>query len=107
MDFGFYKANYRGTLISPEVFDRFLFKAQSYLDNLLCGAKIPEELTTRYNFALCEIAECFFRSCDGEVLSESTDGYSVSYAPSFLEARLLEIARLYLGSFGLLYGEEF
>lgn len=107
MNYGFYKSAFGGTLIPPELFNRFLFKAQTYLDNLIKSRSIPSEYETKAHFALCEMAECYYRFQNGlSVQSENTDGYSVTYLKSDLNSILYEIANLYLGESGLLYKGE-
>lgn len=106
MNYGFYKSAYGGNTIPPELFNRFLFKAQTYLEGLTMGRDIPDNYKDRYSFALCEIAECYYTAkCD--VKSENNDGYSVSYSDIPLTKRLYEIADLYLGESGLLYKGEY
>ncbi len=107
MDYGFYQSAYGGTLIPPELFNRLIFKAQTYLSNITRGRNIPDEYKAQASYALCEMAECYFNNGDGlPVKSESTDGYSVTYADLSLDRRLYSIASLYLGESGLLYKGE-
>ncbi len=107
MNYGFYKSAFGGNLIPPELFNRFLFKAQTYLDNLTKSRTIPQEYETKAYFALCEMAECYFRYQNGLLVeSENTDGYSVTYSKSDLDSLLYGIANLYLGEVGLLYKGE-
>ncbi len=107
MDYGFYKLAYGGEIIPPELFNRFSFKAQCYLDSLTGKQDIPDEYKTGYCYALCEIADCYFRNMEnGNISSENNDGYSVSYISVSLSKQLYDIANLYLGESGLLYRGE-
>lgn len=107
MNYGFYKSAFGGTLIPPELFNRFLFKAETFLKKLTRGREIPSDYERNASYALCEMAECYFRCRSGSaVKSETTDGYSVSYSDTSLNSRLYEIADLYLGESGILFRGE-
>lgn len=107
MNYGFYKSAFGGNLIPPELFNRFLFKAQTYLNNLTKSRPIPPQYETNARFALCEMAQCYYRFQNGLLIeSENTDGYSVTYSKSDLNSMLYDIANLYLGESGLLYKGE-
>ncbi len=107
MNYGFYKSAYGGALIPPELFNRFLFKAQTYLQNITMGRNIPEDYALKSSYALCEMADCYFKNeNNASVKSESIDGYSVSYSDVSIAKSLYDIADLYLGESGLLYKGE-
>ncbi len=108
MNYSFYKSNFGGTLIPPELFNRFLFKAQTYLKKVTFSREIPEDYKRNVSFALCEMAEVFFRrqSAFG-IKSENTDGYSVTYSDNSIFEELYQIAELYLGDTGLLFKGEY
>ncbi len=107
MNYGFYKSTFGGSLIPPELFNRFLFKAQVYLGNATLKREIPEAFKDKLPYALCELSECFFRHKDSfGIKSENTDGYSVSYTDNILFSELSEILNLYLGASGVLFKGE-
>ncbi len=107
MDYYFYCSAYGGELIPPELFNRFIFKAQTYLKNITAYRTVPDEYKTSEAYALCEIAEHYYKHRDcPDVKSESNDGYSVTYADASLEKQLYSIAALYLGESGVLYRGE-
>lgn len=108
MNYGFYKSTFGGNLIPPELFNRFLFKAQTYLENATSNREIPEPYLSKVPYALCELAECFFRHQGSfGIKSENTDGYSISYTKDVLALELSEILNLYLGKSGVLFKGEF
>lgn len=108
MDYGFYKSAFGGNLIPPELFNRFMLKANAYLSRAVNNRSIPSEYQEKASFALCEIAEVYMRlSMRNGVKSENTDGYSVSYDESSLKLELSEILNLYLGDSDLLFKGEF
>ena len=95
MNYGFYKSAFGGSLIPPEVFNRFSKKAEAYLNNAINNQEIPSEYEERANYALCEIAETLYRiNLRQGVKSENTDGYSVSYDNSSLSLEMAEILNL-------------
>lgn len=107
MDYGFYKSAFGGTLIPPELFNRFMLKAKSFLSLATNNRSIPPEFEEKASLALCEIAEVYMRhSARHGVKSENTDGYSVSYNDSDLRFELSEILNLYLGESELLFKGE-
>jgi hypothetical protein len=108
MDYGFYKSAFGGTLIPPELFNRFMLKAKAYFSTATNNRIVPPEYEEKASFALCEIAEVFLRlSMRNGVKSENTDGYSVSYDDSALKLELYEILNLYIGDSDLLFKGEF
>ena len=108
MDYGFYKSAFGGSLIPPELFNRFMLKAKAYFSTATNNRIVPPEYEEKASFALCEIAEVFMRlSTRNGVKSENTDGYSVSYDDSALKLELYEILNLYLGDSDLLFKGEF
>ena len=107
MNYSFYKSTFGGVLIPPERFNRFLFKAQTYLKKVTFSREIPDEYKSNVSYALCEMAEVFFRRQGAlGIKSENTDGYSVTYSDIGLAEELYEIAELYLGETGLLFKGE-
>lgn len=107
MNYGFYNLTFGGNLIPSELFNRFLLKAQTYLEEITFGREIPPEYEERIPYALCEMAEVFFRNHTSfGIKSENTDGYSVSYMESAAKDELWEIANLYFGQSGILFKGE-
>ncbi|MBE7012197.1 MAG: hypothetical protein E7415_05940 [Ruminococcaceae bacterium] len=107
MDYGFYKSAFGGSLIPPELFNRYMYKAKAYLSVATNDRPIPPEYEENAAFALCEIAEVYMKlSSRCGVKSENTDGYSVSYDNSLIKLELSEILNLYLGDSDLLFKGE-
>lgn len=108
MGYDFYKSAFGGSLIPPELFDRFILRAKAYLEQATKNRSIPPEYEEKASFALCEIAEVYMRlSVRNGIKSENTDGYAVSYDKSDLKLELSEILNLYLGDSDLLFKGEF
>ncbi len=114
----FYQTSYGGCLIPEGDWKRTVRKAESYLASILHRTP-AENQAELVQLALCESAELAWqdekqRSEHGgrQVKSESTDGYSVTYAADggssdgdgdFLARRIYACLRRYLGHTGLLY----
>lgn len=107
MNYGFYKSAFGGTLIPPELFNRFLLKATAYFESVTQKRPVPPEFEEQASMALCEIAETFMKHSQRcGVKSESTDGYSVSYDETTLNSQLSGIMTLYLGESDILFKGE-
>lgn len=84
-DFTFYQGTYKGGRLSENAFEQFSERASDYIDSrteyILHKSGIPPDLEVRIKKACCAIAETLY-NCEsgGTKLSESVDGYSVSYA---------------------------
>lgn len=103
-DYSFYKNIYKGNKLSEADFDRLSERASDYIDKrtdyVLCKSGIPPDMEIRIKKACCAAAETY-KSCEsgGVKLSESVDGYSVSYAASehrTADQRLDDDVQLYI-----------
>lgn len=118
VSYQFYLAEYEGELIPETAWKQIMIKAESHLDSMMYEE--PDEKTLpKVQFCLCEIAELLYQDKQNkkktggrEVLSENTDGYSVTYATeaeagkiaiNFLDKKVYAIIRRWLDSTGLLY----
>lgn len=117
--FDFYVNEYGGKIISDELeLKQPVLKANTYLKNLM--RREPQDDTLELvQMCLCEAAEAIYQEeCrkaehgGREVRSESTDGYSVTYATeaedgkiatNSLQKKVYAIIRRYLSHTGLLY----
>ena len=107
MNYGFYKSTFGGTLIPPELFTRFALKAETFLQSATLGREIPSPYLEKVPYALCEIAECFFRRRNSSaLLREDSAMYSVSFKDTSLYSELNEIVSLYFGESGVLFKGE-
>lgn len=118
VSYQFYLTEYEGESIPEPEWKQTMIKAESYLDGMMYTE--PNEKTLpKVQFCLCEIADLLYQ--DGQnkkktggrdILSENTDGYSVTYATeaeagkiaiNSLDKKVYAIIRRYLDSTGLLY----
>lgn len=107
LTFGFYFNEYNNGCegcIPAEKFNLYIAKAKRELEPMLTSADIAlhEE---KIKLTICEIAEELYGSEDmRSKKSESTDGYSVTYADGdFVHKNIVNIAVRNLGDTGLLY----
>ncbi len=93
-----------GLYIDEDGFLRLKSKAESILQNAVCGAQLADLDGETVAKALCEI--CVYlqenRACQG-FLSETLDGYHVTYDKSRTERELRQIIRRHFGNTGVLY----
>lgn len=118
VSYQFYMTEYEGESIPEQEWKQTMIKAESYLDGMMYTE--PDEKTLpKVQFCLCEVAELLYQDKQNkkktggrEVLSENTDGYSVTYATeaeagkiaiNFLDKKVYAIIRRWLDSTGLLY----
>ena len=84
-DYAFYKGTYKGSKLSEDAFEQFSERASDYIDSrtdyILHKSGIPPDMELRIKKACCALADTI-HTCEsgGTKLSESVDGYSVSYA---------------------------
>lgn len=114
----YYRDTYDGSMIPEPALKKMIMKANTYLSNLIHQS--PEEKNLELvQFCLCEVAEMIYQDEQNrikyggrEVQSESTDGYSVTYATeaeagkiavNSLQTKIYAVIRRYLASTGLLY----
>lgn len=118
VSYQFYLAEYEGELIPETAWKQIMIKAESYLDSIMYE-ETDEKTLPKVQFCLCEIAELLYQDKQNkkktggrEVLSENTDGYSVTYATeaeagkiaiNFMDKKVYAIIRRWLDSTGLLY----
>ncbi len=124
-DFTYYREEYLGTTVPEEEFERAMRRAGARMDRMTrfraeaFAARHPEE--KRLKSAACAVADALYAAekagkgamAEGgrPVVSESNDGYSVTYAPprepqaiqAELDMALREAAGDYLLPLGLLY----
>ena len=109
VEYAFYTDSYGGRRISPVDWTRLEIKAEQRLNGFTRGrcsgewSGEPWEKSAKC--AVCEMAELLLtdEKTAGKT-SENNDGYSVSFDTTDpIDNRLYKIARVYLGSTGLLY----
>lgn len=102
-DYDYYSNVYRGNVIAPEEFPKYIRKAKSYIDGLIFGRN-PGEHQESVKLAQCNVAELLYldESRTG-IASENSDGYSVSYTAANLEKNIADAAAIYLADSGLMY----
>ncbi len=100
-DYEFYKNSYMGNSIkSEEEFLSLESKARAYID-MITSDKI-DEVDDRIKSAVCGVCDVLVNFPDDNIVSESNDGYSVSYAKSAdgsdraKKSILYNTARMYL-----------
>ena len=109
-DYAFYVSEYGGKLLSEE-FTRLQGRASAFLASLTLGRSESQSLLPwqkkLVQMALCAVVDAVFEAENGgQVVSESNDGISVSYATKPQqtdEQRLYDAAAQYLATAGLLY----
>lgn len=108
--YAFYISQYGGKLPDNE-FKRLQGRASAFLASLTLGRSESEALLpwqkNLVQMALCAVIDATFDTENGgQIVSESNDGISVSYAAKVQqtdEKRLYDAAEQYLASTGLLY----
>lgn len=114
----FYRDTYSGALIPEKAWNHILIKTESYLRNLMRQEPDSDNLDL-VQLCICEVSELIYQDEENkkktggrDVLSENTDGYSVTYATeaeagkiaiNSLEQKVYAVIRRYLVSTGLLY----
>lgn len=103
-DYAFYTGKYKGSKLSENAFEQFSERASDYIDSrtdyILHKSGIPPDMEVRLKKACCAAAETIY-ACEsgGTKLSESVDGYSVSYAATAQRSesqRLDDAVQLYI-----------
>lgn len=108
VDYNFYKDDYGGTLVPPNLFKRLKNKAFYYLKQITLNRCIGTEFNMEVKLALCEMIDKLYKfENDGGVkTSESVGNHSVSFKvedDATLEKELYKIAAIYLADTGLLF----
>lgn len=114
----FYRDTYSGALIPEKAWNHILIKTESYLRNLMHQEPDSDNLDL-VQLCICEVSELIYQDEENkkktggrDVLSENTDGYSVTYATeaeagkiaiNSLEQKIYAVIHRYLVSTGLLY----
>lgn len=106
----FYASEYGGKL-SQDEFVRLQGRASAFLSTLTLGRSDSNALLSwqkrLVQMAVCAVADAIYEAENGgQIVSESNDGISVSYAARVQqtdEKRLYDVAAQYLASTGLLY----
>lgn len=109
VSYTFYTDAYGGRM-SAEDFARMSVKASAYLVQVTLGRCINpiggEQVAQAVKMAFCEVADAMLTNeSGGDIVSESNDGVSVSYANRAKTdaQRLSDAAALHLACTGLLY----
>ena len=109
-EFEFYQSQFYGDLIPQEQWNKYSHRAKTKVDFLTFGRTIKmDPLTPEVNSCICAIAEYLFNDAminNESILSESTDGHSVTYVQKTnvqKESDLKSIAIEYLANTGLMY----
>lgn len=101
VDYTYYQETFGGELTEIE-FLRSLPKAQAYLRGATRGRVLPED--TNVCFCICELCDIFSKEGEAAVVSESCDGFSVSYDREAQKHPAWETVKAYLAPEGFLYG---
>lgn len=102
-DYEFYQEEYKGTLITQELFEKFANMADSTLKYLSFNRDFSS-FENQYNLAICELADYFFRQSTSDnktITSESVGNYRVDYDTT-KDQTTYDLAFKYLGFTGLL-----
>ena len=110
ISYAFYTSDYGGKLPNEE-FERLQKRASAFLSALTLGRSDSETLLPfqrkMVQMAVCAVADAIYEAENGgQIVSESNDGVSVSYAEKVQqtdEKRLYDAAVQYLASTGLMY----
>lgn len=116
-DFSYYTTTYGGTFFqTEEAYNPCANRATLYIDELTLGRAEANAENERVKLACCAIAEqvSIIMEAEADVAttkgmkSQSVGSFSVTYSTaeelaSHAKAQIGELARLYLGSTGLLY----
>ena len=117
VNYAYYISKYRGNL-TEEDFEKSIFPATAHVRRITFGRADQNMETDEVKLATCAICDLLandekLRSQHSgrTVVSENTDGYSVTYesggngdtADDLLNRKIYKSAELYLGSTGLLY----
>ena len=105
-DYTYYLNTYKGTM-SAEDFNRLGVHASAVIDDITNGRASTQAETEAVKNAMCAVAdELLTQEQGGEIVSESNDGISRSYASGTSRSRqqrLYGAARVYLANTGLLF----
>ena len=111
VDYNFYREVYHGSIASDKNFDNAELEAEAFVDMITFGrvGKL-DEIPDSVRFAICSIADVVVKSIESkknDLLSESNDGYSITYASAAKSAECAQEmhmkARQWLSNTGLLY----
>lgn len=110
-DYNFYSEVYHGTIATAENFDNAELESEAFVDMITFG-RIGrlEEIPDCVKFAICSVADVvvkYVESQKNDVVSESNDGYSITYANASNDAdcnhEMYTRAKRWLANTGLLY----
>ena len=111
VDYNFYGEVYHGTIATAENFDNAELEAEAFVNAITFGRierleRIPESV----KYAVCSATDAIVKLSEsrrGNVISESNDGYSVTYVGAITDAdckkELESRVRRWLANTGLLY----
>lgn len=90
-----------------ELVERYAYRAEKYIDRLSCyrlkeaAEKFPEDV----KLAICIVSNLMHKDAvSGNVASETTDGYAVTYKDSmsvYLKGKIKEVCMDFLGHTGI------
>lgn len=111
VDYNFYHEVYHGSIASDKNFDNAELEAEAFVDMITFGRiKKLQEIPDSVKFAICSLVDVvakFVESQKNDLLSESNDGYSITYASAAKSTECAQEmhmkARRWLSNTGLLY----
>ncbi len=107
MTYGYYKSVFGGNIIPPEAFKRYMLRAAAVFSAAIAPNADLSAFKAEKEAAICEIAEALYKFKESDaVLSENTDGYSVSYRKGASARIISEILNNYFGATDALYKGE-
>lgn len=100
VDYAYYQGDFQGSSVPAEAFDTYAAQAGAYVDYLTLNRigklkVIPDKVKD----AVCAVCEVYYlfdqkEKNGGNVKSENTDGYSVSYVTECQDGQVKEALRL-------------
>lgn len=111
VSFEFYQEVYQGSVANDKNFDNAELESEAFVDMITFG-RIGrlEEIPDCVKFAICSVADVvvkYVESQKNDVVSESNDGYSITYANASNDAdcnhEMYTRAKRWLANTGLLY----
>lgn len=114
-DYSYYSSDWAGNIIPAQEYDQYALKSQRFIDYITQN-RIGDNVTDKVRNAVCAAAEASYQTRQSYVnvpqgiISENTDGHSVSYADANVNAissqeraAMYYAAKQQLSGTGLLY----